>query len=143
MGAGGGTISNEEDGQGGVVKTPHVWRVYTLGVILCAALTMCSRYFGDRGGLQFMASLTLAGIAYLLAIREFFATPQFSRRIVVIGLVLAAVWHIEFLRLPSGTDDDIHRYVWMATCRGSATTPTLSFPAILALKSCTPRKLAT
>src|SRR6202165_1159037 len=59
-----------------------------------------------------MASLTLAGIAYLLAIRESFATPRLSRRVVVIGLVLAAVWHVEFLRLPPGTDDDIHRYVW-------------------------------
>jgi len=59
-----------------------------------------------------MASLSLAGIAYLLAIREFFATPKFSRRVVVIGLVLAALWHIEFLRLPAGADDDIHRYVW-------------------------------
>jgi hypothetical protein len=63
-----------------------------------------------------MASLTLAGIVYLLAIREFFATPRFERRIarrvVVIGLVLAAVWHMEFLRLPPGADDDIHRYVW-------------------------------
>ena len=59
-----------------------------------------------------MASLTVAGIAYLLAVREFFATPRFARNLVIIGLVLAAVWHIEFLRLPSGADDDIHRYVW-------------------------------
>src|SRR5437870_8633209 len=59
-----------------------------------------------------MASLTLAGIVYFLAIREFFATPRFPRSVVVIGLVLAAVWHIEFLRLPPGADDDIHRYVW-------------------------------
>jgi alpha-1,6-mannosyltransferase len=59
-----------------------------------------------------MASLTLAGIVYLLAIREFFATPGFPRRVVVIGLVLAAAWHVEFLRLPAGADDDIHRYVW-------------------------------
>jgi alpha-1,6-mannosyltransferase len=59
-----------------------------------------------------MASLTLAGILYLLAIREFFATPKFPRRVVVIGLVLAAVWHVEFLRLPPGADDDIRRYVW-------------------------------
>jgi hypothetical protein len=59
-----------------------------------------------------MASLTLAGIAYLLAIREFFATLRFPRRVVVLGLVLAAVWHVEFLRLPPGADDDIHRYVW-------------------------------
>jgi hypothetical protein len=59
-----------------------------------------------------MASLTLAGVVYLLAIREFFATPGFSRRVVIIGLILAAAWHIEFLRLPVGTDDDVHRYVW-------------------------------
>jgi alpha-1,6-mannosyltransferase len=83
---------------------------------MCVALTICSRNFGDRGGPYFMASLTLAGIAYLLAMREFFATPKFeqsvSRRVVVIGLVLAAAWHVEFLRLPPGADDDIHRYVW-------------------------------
>jgi alpha-1,6-mannosyltransferase len=59
-----------------------------------------------------MASLTLAGVAYLLAIREFFKMPKLPRRVVVIGLVLAAVWHVEFLRLPPGADDDIHRYVW-------------------------------
>jgi hypothetical protein len=59
-----------------------------------------------------MASLTLAGAVYLLAIREFFATPRLPRHVVVIGLVLAAAWHIEFLRMPSGADDDIHRYVW-------------------------------
>jgi alpha-1,6-mannosyltransferase len=59
-----------------------------------------------------MASLTLAGIAYLLAIPEFFATPRFPKQVVVIGFVLAAVWQVEFLRLPAGADDDIHRYVW-------------------------------
>jgi alpha-1,6-mannosyltransferase len=94
------------------VKITSEWRVYILGATLCVALTICSRNFADRGGSYFMASLTLAGIVYLLAIREFFATPRFSRRVVVIGLVLAAVWHMEFLRLPSGPDDDIHRYVW-------------------------------
>ena len=82
------------------------------GATLCVALTICSRNFGDRGAPYFMASLTVAGIAYLLAIREFFATPRFSRRAVVIGLVLAAVWNIEFLRVPARADDDIHRYVW-------------------------------
>jgi hypothetical protein len=103
--------------------------VYTLGAILCAALTICSRYFADRGGLPFMVSLTLAGIAYLLAIREFFATPQFSPRIVVIGLVLAAVWHIEFLRLPPGADDDIHRYVWDGHLQRLGYNPYLVIPS--------------
>ena len=94
------------------MKITPEWRVYILGAALCVALTICSRNFGERGGPYFMASLTVAGIAYLLAIREFFATPNFSRRVVVLGLVLAAVWHIEFLRRPAGADDDIHRYVW-------------------------------
>jgi hypothetical protein len=94
------------------MKINPAWRVYVFGATLCVALTICSRNFGDRGGPYFMASLTLAGVVYLLAIREFFATPKFARRVVVIGLVLAAVWHIEFLRLPAGADDDIHRYVW-------------------------------
>jgi alpha-1,6-mannosyltransferase len=76
-----------------------------------------------------MVSLTLAGIAYLLAIREFFATPQFSPRIVVIGLVLAAVWHVEFLRLPSGTDDDIHRYVWDGHLQRLGYNPYLVIPS--------------
>jgi alpha-1,6-mannosyltransferase len=75
-------------------------------------LTICSRHFADRGGPYFMTSLMFAGAAYLLAIREFFSTPRFSRSIIVVGLILAAVWHVEFLRVPSGSDDDIHRYVW-------------------------------
>src|ERR1700745_2317261 len=99
-----------------IVRVTSEWRVYVLGVTLCVALTICSRNFDDRGGPYFMASLTLAGVVYLLAIREFFrgrgARATFPRRVVVIGLVLAALWHIEFLRLPPGADDDIHRYVW-------------------------------
>jgi glycosyl transferase family 87 len=94
------------------MKLTRAWRVYALGATLCVALTICSRNFADRGGPYFMASLTLAGIAYLLAIREFFSTPIFPKRVIVIGLVLAAAWHIEFLRLPPGADDDIHRYLW-------------------------------
>jgi alpha-1,6-mannosyltransferase len=111
------------------VKITPAGRVYTLGATLCVALTICSRNFGDRGGPYFMASLTLAGIAYLLAIREFFATPRFSRRVVVIGLVLAAVWHIEFLRLPSGADDDIHRYVWDGRLQRLGYNPYLVVPS--------------
>ena len=87
-------------------------RIYILGAVLCVALTICSRNFGDRGGPVFTAFLTVAGIAYLLATREFFSASNFPGRVVVIGLVLAAVWHVEFLRLPPGADDDIHRYVW-------------------------------
>jgi alpha-1,6-mannosyltransferase len=81
-----------------------------------------------------MASLTLAGIAYLLAIREFFATPTFARRVVVIGLLLAAVWHIEFLWVPAGVDDDIHRYVWDGRLRRLGYNPYLVVPSDPAAK---------
>ena len=81
-----------------------------------------------------MASLTLAGIAYLLAIREFFATAKFSRRVVVVGLVLAAVWHIEFLRLPSGAEDDIHRYVWDGRLQRLGYNPYIVVPSDPAVK---------
>ncbi len=109
MGAGDGTITVQFEK---AVKISSESRVYILGAALFVALTICSRNFGDRGGPYFMASLTLAAIVYLLAIREFFATAGFRRRLVVLGLVLAAVWQVEFLRLPPGSDDDIHRYVW-------------------------------
>jgi hypothetical protein len=101
---------------------------------LCVALTICSRNFGDRGGPYFMASLTVAGIAYILAIREFFATPKLSRRVVVIGLILAAVWHIEFLRVPPGADDDIHRYVWDGHLQRLGYNPYLVVPSDPAVK---------
>jgi alpha-1,6-mannosyltransferase len=76
-----------------------------------------------------MTSLTVAGIAYLLAIREFFATPTFARRVVVIGLVLAAVWHVEFLRQPAGADDDIHRYVWDGRLQRLGYNPYIVIPS--------------
>jgi alpha-1,6-mannosyltransferase len=116
------------------VKVTPEGRVYILGATLCVALTICSRNFGDRGGPHFNASLALAGVAYLLAIREFFATPKFPRRVVVLGLVLAAVWHVEFLRLPAGADDDIHRYVWDGRLQRLGYNPYLVVPADPAAK---------
>jgi alpha-1,6-mannosyltransferase len=94
------------------VKVSPACRVYALGAVLLVGLTICSRNFGDRGGPYFMASLAVAGSAYLLAIREFFATPKFSRRVIFIGLALAALWHLPFLLAPPAADDDIHRYLW-------------------------------
>jgi len=111
------------------VKLTSEWRVYVLGVTLCVALTICSRNFADRGGPYFMVSLAFAGIAYLLAIREFFSTQIFRKRVVVIGLVLAAVWHVAFLRLPAGADDDIHRYVWDGRLQRLGYNPYLVVPS--------------
>jgi hypothetical protein len=76
-----------------------------------------------------MAWLTIACLVYLFAVREFFATPRFPRRVVMIGLILAAVWHIEFLRLPPGPDDDVHRYVWDGRLQRLGYNPYLVVPS--------------
>ena len=87
-------------------------RLYGFGAILLVALTMCSRRLSSVGEPSFIIPLAVAGIAYLLAIREFFSTPRFPHRVIVVGLVLAALWHLPFLLMAPGSDDDVHRYVW-------------------------------
>ncbi len=87
-------------------------RLYGLGAILLVSLTICSQNFSRRGEPSFITPLAVAGVAYLLAIRELLSTPKFPKRVIVFGLALAALWHFLFLRTPSGADDDIHRYVW-------------------------------
>src|SRR5437868_13858720 len=91
-----------------------------------------------------MASLTLGAVAYLLAVRELFATRGFPRRLTVIALFLAAVWHVEFLRLPAGVDDDIHRYVWDGRLQRLGYNPYVvipSDPAVAALHTPETRNL--
>ncbi|HEU5401957.1 MAG TPA: hypothetical protein VFU86_11405 [Terriglobales bacterium] len=75
-----------------------------------------------------MAALAAAGVVYLAAVRELLAASKFPQRVVVIGLLLAAVWNIEFLRLPSGPDDDIHRYVWDGRLQRHGFNPYLVIP---------------
>jgi alpha-1,6-mannosyltransferase len=87
-------------------------RVYVPGVILLVSLAICAREFNNVGAPSFIIWLGVGGIAYLLAIREFFSTPKFPKRVIVFGLVLAALWHVLFLLQPPGLNDDIHRYVW-------------------------------
>jgi alpha-1,6-mannosyltransferase len=87
-------------------------RLYGLGATLLVALTICSRKLSSVEDPSFIIPMAIAGIAYLLASREFFSTPRFPQRVMVIGLLLAALWHLPFLLAPPGTDDDVHRYVW-------------------------------
>jgi hypothetical protein len=94
------------------VKLTPSRRLYGFGAILLVALTMCSRRLSSVGEPSFIIPLAVAGIAYLLAIREFFSTPRFPHRVIVVGLVLAALWHLPFLLMAPGSDDDVHRYVW-------------------------------
>jgi hypothetical protein len=87
-------------------------RLYGLGAIMFVALLACARISGGVGSPPYLITLAIAGIAYLLAVREFFSTPRFPRRVIVIGLAVAALWHLPFLLMSAGTDDDVHRYVW-------------------------------
>ena len=87
-------------------------RLYGLGAILLVSMTICSHNFCRTGEPSYIMPLAVAGVAYLLAIRELFSTSQFPRRVIVFGLALAALWHFQFLRMPPGLDDDIHRYLW-------------------------------
>jgi hypothetical protein len=108
-------------------------RLYSLGVIMLVALAICSRNFSSLGAPVFLVPLAFAGLAYLIAIREFFCTPEFPKRVFVIGLALAAVWHVLFLRMPPGPDDDVHRYVWDGRVQRLGYNPYLLVPSDPAL----------
>ena len=120
---------------GNSVSVAAPYRVYTFGTVMLVALTMCSRKFGSLGGPSFLFWLAIAGIAYLLAMREFFATPKFPKRVIIVGLALAAVWHLLFLVRPPGPDDDIHRYVWDGRVQRLGYNPYILIPADPALRA--------
>jgi hypothetical protein len=115
------------------VKPAPSHRLYILGTVLLVALAICSRNFSSTGGPSFLIPLGIASIAYLLAIREFFFTPKFSKRVLVVGLLLAAVWHFLFLRMSTGPDDDVHRYVWDGRLQRLGYSPYTSIPGDPAL----------
>jgi len=115
------------------VKLTPSRRLYGFGAILLVALTICSGKLSSVGEPSFIIPLAVAGIAYLLAIREFFSTPRFPHRVIVIGLVLAALWHIPFLLMPPGSDDDVHRYVWDGRVQRLGYNPYIVVPSDPAL----------
>ena len=126
------------------MKLTSTLRLYGLGGILFLALTICSHNFSRRGDLSFIIPLSVAGIAYLLVIRELFATPKFPKRAIVFGLVLAALWRIPFLLKPPGPDDDIHRYVWDGRVQRLGYNPYIlvpSDPAVVSLHTAETRTL--
>ncbi len=108
-------------------------RLIVLGVVIFAALAICSRNFGSPGAPAFLIPLAIAGLAYLVAIREFFATPTFPKRVIVVGLVLSAAWQILFLVKTPGPDDDIHRYVWDGRVQRLGYNPYVVIPSDPAL----------
>ena len=108
-------------------------RLYVRGAILLVSLTICSRKLGNRGEPLFIILLAVAGIAYLFAVRDFFSTPRFPQRVILIGLVLAALWRVPFLLMPPGSDDDVHRYVWDGRVQRLGYNPYIVVPSDPAL----------
>jgi len=84
---------------------------------------------------SFFIPLLLLASRYLLAIREFLSTPEFPKRVIFFGLALSALWHFQFLRMPPGLDDDIHRYVWDGRVQRLGYNPYIVVPSDLALAS--------
>src|SRR5262249_30702817 len=118
---------------GRAVKVTPAHRLYGLGVVMFVALSICSRTFGRTREPSFLVPLGVAGAACLLAIREFWSKAEFSKRVTYIGLALAVLWHFQFLRMPSGADDDIHRYVWDGRVQRLGYNPYIVVPSDPAL----------
>jgi alpha-1,6-mannosyltransferase len=126
------------------VKFTPSRRFYALGIVMLVALTACSRKLGNIGEPSFLILIGIAGIAYLLAIREFFSNPKFPRHVIVTGLALAALWHLSFLVMPPGADDDIHRYLWDGRVQQLGYNPYIvvpSDPAVAGLHTAETRTL--
>jgi hypothetical protein len=115
------------------VKLTPSRRLYAFGATLLIALRICSRKLSSMGEPSFIIPLAVAGIAYLLAIREFFSTPRFPRLVIVIGLVFAALWHVPFLLMSPGSDDDVHRYIWDGRVQRLGYNPYIVVPSDPAL----------
>lgn len=115
------------------MKLTSSHRLYGLGAILLVSLAIASRKLGSVGEPSFIIALLVAGIAYLLAIREFFSTQNFPRHVIIIGIVLAALWQIPFLLQPPGLDDDVHRYVWDGRVQRLGYNPYIVVPSDPAL----------
>jgi len=113
------------------VKLSPSHRLYGLGAILLVALTICA--FSNTGGPSFIILLVVAGIAYLLAVREFLTPSKLPGRVIVVGLVFVVLWHVLFLLKPLGVDDDIHRYVWDGRVQRLGYNPYILVPSDPAL----------
>src|SRR5580704_7417382 len=125
-----GTVA---DRRGRSVKITPSHRLYELGAVLLVSLTICSRKLASVGEPSFIVPLAIAGVAYLLAIRELFATPKFPRRVIFIGLLLAVLWQIPFLLMAPDSDDDIHRYLWDGRVQRLGYNPYIVVPSDPAL----------
>jgi hypothetical protein len=102
---------------------------------MLGALVIWARYRGYDGTALFLAPLAVAGVAYLLTIRELSRTPKFARHVVFVCLALSVLWRVPFFLNPVGSLDDLYRYVWDGRLQRLGYNPYTAIPADPALAS--------
>jgi alpha-1,6-mannosyltransferase len=100
---------------------------------MLAALFVWDRYRGYDGAVLFLAPLAVAGVVYLLTIRELSRTPKLAPHVVFICLAFSLVWRVPYLLTPVGALDDLHRYVWDGRMQRLGYNPYKVIPADPAL----------
>ncbi len=108
-------------------------RLYGLGATMTAALVACTRIPGPAGSPPYLIALGVAGIAYLLAIREFIRTPKYARHVILVCLAMSAAWRVPFLLVAPGSQDDVLRYVWDGRVQRLGYNPYTAIPSDPAL----------
>jgi alpha-1,6-mannosyltransferase len=115
------------------VKLTPSRRLDLLGVVMLTALALWARYRARDGAPLFLIPLAVAGVAYLLTIRELSQTPSFARPVVLGCLALSFLWRVPFFPIPAGPQDDLHRYVWDGRVQRFGHNPYTTVPADPAL----------
>lgn len=115
------------------MKLTPARRLYILGVVMLGALFVWDRYRGYDGTALFLAPISVAGVVYLLTIRELSRTPKLARHVVFICIALSLVWRVPYLLTPVGTLDDLRRYVWDGRMQRLGYNPYKVIPADPAL----------
>jgi|SRR5271166_522187 len=64
-----------------------------------------------------------------IAVREFFQTKLYARRVLLACLALAALWRVPFLLKPSASQDNLLRYVWDGRIQRLGYNPSTALPA--------------
>lgn len=104
------------------------WRLCGLGGLMTAALLACARIPGPVGGPLYLCGLGVAGVAYLIAMREWARTPKYPLPVLLVCLAMAAAWRVPFLLSPPGPQDDVLRYVWEGRLQRLGYNPYTAIP---------------
>ena len=98
-----------------------------------AALAACSRSPSGTAPPSFLVPLAVAGVTYLIAVREFFQVQRYPRRVIFACLALAVLWRVPLLLKLPASQDDVRRYLWDGRVQRLGYNPYTVIPADPAL----------